>query len=59
MPLPGASAKVEGALRVETPVGSTDASLTLGPDGFFDGGLFDPDKIDAYIEAQRQPKAAD
>ncbi|WFU11462.1 CmpA/NrtA family ABC transporter substrate-binding protein (plasmid) [Rhizobium sp. CB3090] len=59
VPLPGASAKVEGALRVETPVGSTDASLTLGPDGFFDGGLFDPDKIDAYIEAQRQPKAAD
>ncbi|WFU04360.1 CmpA/NrtA family ABC transporter substrate-binding protein (plasmid) [Rhizobium sp. CB3171] len=58
VPLPGASAKVEGALRVETPVGSTDASLTLGPDGFFDGGLFDPDKIDAYIDAQRQPRAA-
>ncbi|MDL2402596.1 CmpA/NrtA family ABC transporter substrate-binding protein [Rhizobium mayense] len=54
--LPGASAKVEGALRVETPVGSTGASLTLGPDGFFDGSLFDPDKIDAYIEAQRAAK---
>ena len=36
--LPGANAKVEGALRRATPVGSAGASLTLGPDGFFDGG---------------------
>jgi ABC-type nitrate/sulfonate/bicarbonate transport system substrate-binding protein len=50
--LPGANAKVEGALGKATPVGSAGASLTLGPDGFFDGGLFDPDKIDAYIVAQ-------
>jgi two-component system, oxyanion-binding sensor len=52
--LPGANAKVEGALGKTTPVGSAGASLTLGPDGFFDGGLFDPDKIDAYIVAQDQ-----
>lgn len=50
--LPGANAKVEGALQTETPVGSSGASLTLGPDGFFDGGLFDPDAIDAYIAKQ-------
>lgn len=50
--LPGANAKVEGALKSATPVGSAGASLTLGPDGFFDGGLFDPDRIDAYIAAQ-------
>ncbi|VTZ28124.1 putative nitrate transporter component, nrtA [Methylocella tundrae] len=50
--LPGANAKVEGALGAATPVGSAGASLTLGPDGFFDGGLFDPDEIDAYISAQ-------
>lgn len=50
--LPGANAKVEGALEVATPVGSAGASLTLGPDRFFDGALFDPDKIDAYIAAQ-------
>lgn len=50
--LPGANAKVEGALTRATPVGSAGASLTLGPDGFFDGGLFDPDQIDAYIAAQ-------
>jgi ABC-type nitrate/sulfonate/bicarbonate transport system substrate-binding protein len=50
--LPGANAKVEGALKRATPVGSAGASLTLGPDGFFDGGMFDPDRIDAYIAAQ-------
>lgn len=49
--MPAASSKVEGALRVETPVGSSGA-LSLGPDGFFDGSLFDPDEVDAYIAAQ-------
>jgi NitT/TauT family transport system ATP-binding protein len=50
--LPVANAKVEGALKAPTPVGSAGASLTLGPDGFFDGGLFDPDMLDAYIAGQ-------
>ena len=52
--LPVANAKVEGALRSATPVGSAGASLTLGPDGFFDGGLFDPDQLDGYIAAQKR-----
>ncbi|MGO4683688.1 CmpA/NrtA family ABC transporter substrate-binding protein [Hyphomicrobium sp. 2TAF46] len=52
--LPVANAKVEGALTAATPVGSSGASLVLGPDGFFDGGLFDPDKLDAYIVSQKQ-----
>lgn len=52
--LPSANAKVEGALLSPTPVGSAGASLILGPDGFFDGTLFDPDKLDAYIAAQRR-----
>lgn len=47
--LPGANAKVEGALTGETPVGSAGASLMLGPDGFFDGRVFDPDEVAAYI----------
>jgi NitT/TauT family transport system ATP-binding protein len=51
--LPVANAKVEGALTVATPVGSAGASLVLGPDGFFDGGLFDPSKLDSYIESQK------
>lgn len=51
IPLPSANSKVEGALQSETPVGST-GSLMLGPDGFFDSSLFDPDKVDAYIASQ-------
>ncbi|MDE1992215.1 MAG: ABC transporter substrate-binding protein [Rhizobiaceae bacterium] len=51
--MPSASAKVEGALEVETPVGSSGA-LTLGPDGFFDGNLFDPDRVEDYIATQMQ-----
>jgi hypothetical protein len=52
--LPVANAKVEGALLSPTPVGSAGASLTLGPDGFFDGGSFDPDQLDAYIAGQER-----
>jgi NitT/TauT family transport system ATP-binding protein len=47
--LPRADSKVEGALTRETPVASRRGALTLGPDGFFDGRLFDPDEIDAYL----------
>lgn len=47
--LPTANAKVEGALSQPTPVGSTHQTLTLGPDGFFDEGIFDPDLLDEYL----------
>lgn len=47
--LPGANSKVEGALLSSTPVGSSGASLMLGPDGFFDGKVFDPEALDAYL----------
>jgi ABC-type nitrate/sulfonate/bicarbonate transport system substrate-binding protein len=47
--LPGANAKVEGGLAKATPVGSAGASLVLGPDGFFDGKVFDPDRIGDYL----------
>ncbi|WP_137390668.1 CmpA/NrtA family ABC transporter substrate-binding protein [Rhodoligotrophos defluvii] len=47
--LPGANAKVEGALQTPMPVGSAGASLLLGPDGFFDGKTFDPDRLDDYL----------
>ena len=51
--LPAANSKIEGALTAPTPVGASGATLTLGPDGFFDGGLFDPDKVDEYIRSER------
>ena len=51
--LPGANAKVEGALKAATAVGATGAGLVLGPDGFFDGQIFDPDEINTYIARQK------
>lgn len=47
--LPNASAKVEGALKAPTPVASKSGRMVLGPDGFFDGRLFDPDDVKAYL----------
>jgi ABC-type nitrate/sulfonate/bicarbonate transport system substrate-binding protein len=49
--VPAANAKVEGALGERIGAGSNSGELYLGPDGFFDGGVFDPDAIDAYIES--------
>jgi len=50
--LPSASSKVEGALALTTPVGTTHGELFLGPDGFFDGNVFDPDDVESYVLAQ-------
>jgi two-component system, oxyanion-binding sensor len=40
--LPGASAKVEGAMRHATAVASEQGQMILRPDAFFDGWQFDP-----------------
>lgn len=40
--LPGASEKLEGAIRHDTPVASAGGGLTLMPNRFFDGQIFDP-----------------
>lgn len=48
-PLPGASSKVEGALAAEYGVASDKGTLTLGPDRFFDGRVFDPANIGEYL----------
>ena len=50
--VPAASSKVEGAFPDPTAVGSVRGPLSLGPDGFFDGKVFDPDLLDAYIADQ-------
>ncbi len=53
--LPVANAKVEGASAGAHTRGlSPGASLVLGPDGFFDGGLFDPDQLDMAISPARK-----
>lgn len=48
-PLPGASLKVEGSLPGEHGVGSDKGTLSLGPDRFFDGQVFDPAKLSEYL----------
>jgi two-component system, oxyanion-binding sensor len=48
-PLPGASLKVEGSLPAEHGVASDRGTLTLGPDRFFDGRVFDPAKLGEYL----------
>lgn len=54
--MPGASMKVEGAVDRPLAVGSRRGELTLGPDRFFDGRIFDPERIDDYLAgfAQRR-----
>lgn len=47
--LPGASAKVEGGIERPTGAGSVSGRLILGPDRFFDGRRFDPDRAAAYL----------
>lgn len=49
--MPSANSKIEGALAVETPAGASGGRLTLGPDGFFDGQIFDPENALAYLES--------
>ena len=47
--LPGASSKVEGALRETNYVPAAGGRMALGPDGFFDRVIFDPDDVEAYV----------
>ena len=51
LPMPGASMKVEGSLSAPLAVGSNSGKLTLGPDRFFDGRIFDPSRIAEYLSA--------
>jgi NitT/TauT family transport system ATP-binding protein len=49
VPLPGASAKLEGGIAATMGVGTVQGRLMLGPDQFFDGRSFDPDHLDQYL----------
>lgn len=51
--LPGASAKVEGAIDTPLGAGSHGGRLVLGPDRFFDGRQFDPDAPMDYLAHDR------
>lgn len=45
-PVPSANMKLEGTLHAPVHVGASRSGLVLGPDAFFDGRIFDPEKID-------------
>ena len=53
VPVPLADSRVEGALPVAAEVPATTGTMMVGPDGFFDGAVFDPTEMDAYIAAGR------
>ncbi len=45
-PVPSANMKLEGTLHMPVDVGASRSGLVLGPDAFFDGRVFDPEKFD-------------
>jgi NitT/TauT family transport system ATP-binding protein len=49
VPLPASDAKTEGAMPSLSTVPASHGVLALGPDTFFDGRTFDPERIDAYL----------
>ncbi len=51
-PLPGASSKVEGSLAGPTSVSMQQGVITLENNSFFDGKVFDPTHLSAYVESQ-------
>jgi two-component system, oxyanion-binding sensor len=51
-PLPGASSKVEGAVRGTIGAGTEQGRLVMEPDAFFDGKTFDPEKLEEYLASQ-------
>jgi ABC-type nitrate/sulfonate/bicarbonate transport system substrate-binding protein len=51
VPLPGASAKLEGGIETPLGVGTTQGRLVLGPDRFFDGRPFDPTRLAPYLSS--------
>ena len=56
LPLPGASLKLEGAIDAPQGVGAHRGALTLGPDRFFDGLVFDPDDVAGYVAGFRRTR---
>jgi two-component system, oxyanion-binding sensor len=51
-PAPVADYKTDGGRAVPGDIAAQDGPLTMGPDLFFDGQVYDPDALDAYIASQ-------
>ena len=54
--VPAADYKSDGARAVPGEIEALNGRLTMGPDLFFDGKIFDPAAVDAYIASQRQSR---
>lgn len=54
--MPGASMKLEGAVTAPIGVGAHRGALTLGPDRFFDGRVFDPEQLETYLAGFAGPR---
>ncbi|MEM6857515.1 MAG: CmpA/NrtA family ABC transporter substrate-binding protein [Pseudomonadota bacterium] len=52
-PLPTASSKVEGSVSEALHASTQHGTILLENNTFFDGASFDPDKLEAYIAAQK------
>lgn len=53
-PLPGASSKVEGAVRGRIGAGTEQGQLIMEGDAFFDGKTFDPEQLEHYLASQNR-----
>ena len=51
--VPAADYKTDGTRAATVDIEALNGTLAAGPDLFFDGGVFDPSAVDAYIAAQR------
>lgn len=52
-PTPLADTKTDGTRAVPGQIPAHDGAIIMGPDLFFDGQVYDPDALDAYIASQR------
>lgn len=55
VPVPMADYKTNGRHAEAFPTEAKGGLLPMGPDLFFDGRVYDPDALDAYIASQRDP----
>ena len=51
--VPTADYKTDGARAAPGEIDAVNGPLTMGPDLFFDGRIFDPSAVDAYIATQK------
>ena len=51
--VPMADYKIDGARTARGEIAARHGAMVMGPDSFFDGQVFDPEALDAYIARQR------